>query len=466
VSIPAKDPSSVPASADVAVVGAGFAGLAAARELVRRGRDVVVLEGRDRVGGRSATATIAGVRVDLGATFVGPTQDAVIALAAELGCPTVPTYSHGKNLIRWRGKVRTYRSTIPKLSILELLDVSRIQWRFERVCRRVPVEDPWSAPIADALDAVSLEQWLRSVRAGAATRELMAIMSRVTWGCEPDAVSMLHAVRYVKAAGGLARMLDVKGGAQQDRFPGGTQQIALRIAEELGERVLLGAVVDTVERRDDGRLVVGFGTGRVEVDAVIVAVAPQHRQAITFRPELDSQYRELTRHWPLGRLSKAYAAYDKPFWRTAGYSGEALSDEGPVFITFDVSPSDDGPGILLGFTDVRTFDRLPPQQRRARALDGFATLFGAAALEPIDYLDHCWGTEGFAPGGPTAAVPPRSWTRYGPWLRRPVNGIHWAGTETADVWTGFLDGAVRSGLRAAAEVDRELSARSSSGGPG
>jgi monoamine oxidase len=105
--------------------------LTAARELDRRGYQVLVLEGRDRVGGRSYTTTLAGVPVDLGATFVGPTQDAVLALAAEVGCATVPTYSRGKNLIHWQGRVRSYRSTIPKLSLIDLLDVSRIQWRFD-----------------------------------------------------------------------------------------------------------------------------------------------------------------------------------------------------------------------------------------------------------------------------------------------------------------------------------------------
>ena len=447
----------IPASADVAVVGAGFAGLAAARELVRLGHDAVVLEGRDRVGGRSSTATIAGIPVDLGGTFVGPTQDAVIALARELGCETVPTHSRGKNLIRWRGKVRSYRSTIPRLSILELLDVSRIQWRFERVCRKVPVDKPWDASVADALDSRSLDEWLRSVHASAGTRDLMAIMARVTWGCEPDAVSMLHAVRYVKAAGGLSRMLDVEGGAQQDRFPGGTQQIAQRMAEELGSRVVLGAVVRRIERHGDGSLSVTSDAGTVTAKAVVVAIPPEHRAAIAFLPDLPPEYGKLAQHWPQGNLSKAYAAYEKPFWRAKGLSGEALSDEGPVFITFDVSPGDDGPGILLGFTDARTFDPLSPAERREQALSGFATLFGEAALSPIDYLDHRWGAEQFAPGGPTAAVPPGSWTTYGPWLRKPVEGIFWAGTETADEWTGFLDGAVRSGRRAAAEVHRALS---------
>ena len=381
----------------------------------------------------------------------------MLALAAELGCETVPTYGRGKNLIRWRGRVRSYRSTIPRLSMLELVDVSRIQWRFERISRQVPVHEPWTAPTAHKLDAQSLDAWLRSVYAGASTRDLMAIVARVTWGCEPDEVSMLHAVRYVKAAGGLGRMLDVEGGAQQDRFPGGTQQIAVRMADELGPRVVLSAVVRRIERRAEDAVTVEYDQGRVAARSVIVAIPPEHRAGIVFEPALPAEYEKLAQHWPQGRLSKAYAAYDTPFWRADGRSGEAVSDEGPVFITFDVSPGDKGPGILLGFTDARTFDPLSAADRRDRALAGFATLFGDAALQPIDYVDHCWGTEKFAPGGPTAAVPPGSWTTYGPWLRKPVDRIVWAGTETADAWTGFLDGAVRSGKRAAAEVDRMLS---------
>jgi monoamine oxidase len=446
-----------PRNADVVVVGAGFAGLSAARELSRLGYDVVVLEGRDRVGGRSSTTTIAGTPIDLGGTFFGPTQDAVIELASELGCVKVPTYRRGKNLIQWRGRVRAYRSTIPRLSMIELFDVSRIQWRFERICRRVSVAEPWATPIAENLDEQSLDRWLRSLHASASTRDLMAIMSRVTWGCEPDQVSMLHAVRYVKAAGGLGRMLDVDGGAQQDHFPGGTQQIAQRIAEELGTRVRLNTIVRRIERHSDGTLTVSADDGDVTARAVVVAIPPAHRAAIDFSPALPAEYEKLAQHWPQGNLSKAYAAYETPFWRANGCSGEALSDEGPVFITFDVSPEDKGPGILLGFTDPRTFDPLSPTERRERALAGFAALFGDAALQPIDYIDHCWGTEDFAPGGPTAAVPPGSWTTYGPWLRKPVERVFWAGTETADEWTGFLDGAVRSGHRAAAEVHKALS---------
>ncbi|WP_442929006.1 flavin monoamine oxidase family protein [Mycobacterium sp. MS1601] len=439
---------------DVVVVGAGFAGLTAARELVRSGHEVLVLEGRDRVGGRTAPGSVAGVPVDLGAAFVGPTQDAVLTLAAELDCPTTPTYNSGANLIRWRGRVRTYNSTIPALSIVSLMDVARIQWQFAQLVRAVPLAQPWTAPRAQSLDDQSLADWLAAVRAMESTRDLLAIMSRVTWGCEPADVSLLHAVRYVKAAGGLARMLDVRNGAQQDHFAAGTHAIAERMAADLGERVQLSATVDAVEYTDTGVSVVSTA-GTVSARALVVAVPPQHRGHITFSPALPAGSAQLPRVWPQGALSKAFAAYDTPFWRADGRSGQALSDTGPVFITFDVSAST-GPGVLLGFVDSREFDEWDDAQRRDRALDCFAELFGEAARSPVDYVDFRWGSEPFSPGGPTAAVPPGSWTTVGRWLREPVGPIFWAGTETADEWTGFLDGAVRSGLRVAVEVTAML----------
>ncbi|KAA1248474.1 flavin monoamine oxidase family protein [Mycobacterium simiae] len=440
---------------DVVIVGAGFAGLAAARDLTRQGHDVLVLEGRNRVGGRSLTGSVAGLPADMGGTFVGPTQDALLALARELGVPTIPIYRDGKNLIHWRGAVRGYTGTIPRLSVAGLLDIARLRWQFQRLARSIPISAPWDARRAHRLDSVTLDDWLRSARATASSHDLMAIMTRVTWGCEPQDVSMLHAARYVRAAGGLDRLLDVENGAQQDRFAGGTQQIAELTAAELGGRVVLDAPVRRIYRHGAG-VTVTSDQGQAEAGFVIVAIPPAHRAAIEFHPPLPPEYQQLAAHWPQGRLSKAYAAYSTPFWRANGFSGQALSDQGPVFITFDVSPHDDGPGILMGFVDARAFDSLPPEQRRSEALRCFASLFGEHALKPLDYVDYRWGTEEFAPGGPTAAVPPGSWTRYGPLLREPVGPIHWAGTETADEWSGYLDGAVRSGQRAAAEVSALL----------
>jgi len=265
-----------------------------------------------------------------------------------------------------------------------------------------PLTEPWTARRAARLDSQSLGQWLRSVRAGATTSDLLAIMARVTWGCEPDDVSMLHAARYARAAGGLDRMLDVENGAQQDRFAAGTQQIAAAAAAELGDRVRIGsrrAAHRLSRRRRNGHQ--RKGHGRTPNTSLSLS-PPEHWSIIEFTPALPAEHRQLPAQWPQGRLSKAYVAYPTPFWRSAGFSGEALSDEGPVFITFDVSPQPDGPGILLGFVDARKFDELPADQRRQRALECFAALFGDEALKPIDYVDHRWGAEEFAPGGPTA----------------------------------------------------------------
>jgi monoamine oxidase len=441
---------------DVVVIGAGLAGLTAARDLVGRGYDVTVLEGRDRVGGRTFSGTLAGVPVDRGASFVGPTQDAVLKLAADLGCATTPTYHNGANLIRWRGRVQRYSGTIPKLGLIGLLDIGRIQWQFERIARDISITEPWKSKNAAKLDDISLGGWLRSIKASAGSRDLMAIMSRVTWGAEPDEVSMLHALRYVKTSGGLDRMLDVVGGAQQDHFPGGTHEMAQRIAAELGDRIRLSAKVSRIEWSESA-VAVTSSAGVVDARRAIVAIPPAHRLDIDIAPALPIEYQQLSQRWPQGALTKSYAAYRTPFWRAKGLSGQALSDQGPVFITFDVSP-ETGPGVLLGFTDPRGFDALPEDQRRAQVLACFTALFGEDAAKPIDYLDQRWGAETFASGGPTAAVPPGSWTEFGGLLRTPVGPLHWAGTETADEWTGFMDGAVRSGQRAANEVARALTA--------
>jgi monoamine oxidase len=325
-----------------------------------------------------------------------------------------------------------------------------VQRQFERITRTVNISDPWNSPTAAKLDSISLGEWLRSIRATAGTRDLMSIMSRVTWGAEPDEVSLLHAARYVKTSGGLDRMLDVVGGAQQDHFIDGSHEMAQRIAAELGDRIRLRAAVSRIEWSDDA-VAVTSTAGVVEARRAILAIPPAHRQDIDIAPALPIGYQQLAQRWPQGALTKSYAAYPTPFWRANGLSGQALSDQGPVFITFDVSPPE-GIGILLGFTDPRGFDAQPEQKRREHVLACFTALFGEQAANPIDYLDQRWGAETFAPGGPTAAVPPGSWTEFGRLLRQPVGPLHWAGTETADEWTGFMDGAVRSGQRAAAEV--------------
>ena len=445
-----------PASVDVVVVGAGLAGLMAARELVRAGLSVVVVEGRDRVGGRTLNATVAGTHVDLGGTFVGPTQREVLALAEELGIAASPTYDEGANLVRWRGRTRRYKGMIPfPIGARALLGVGWAQWRYERLARGVPPGAPWTAKRAKELDGQTLASWLRKIRAGSGARELMTLVSRLTWACEPEEVSLLHALHYTAAAGGMDALYTTTGGAQDRHFHLGAQTLSTRLADALPEgSVVLERPARKIEWSADGA-VVRSHSFQVAAKAVVIAVAPQHRADIRFAPQLPLAHHELPRRWPQGVITKAYAVYETPFWREAGLSGQSLSDTGPIEATFDASPSDGSRGVLLGFAggdNSRAFERLPEGERRKQALAAFAALFGERALRPVGYLDQRWSAEEISPGGPTAAVPPGSWTRYGPTLAEPVGPIYWAGTETADRWTGFLDGAVSSGKRAAAEV--------------
>ncbi|TDC03543.1 monooxygenase, partial [Streptomyces sp. 8K308] len=340
-----------------------------------------------------------------------------------------------------------------------LLDLDRTMRQFERLAGHVPVGAPWLAPRARRLDARTLESWLRGIRAGRTARDLFALVARASWGCEPGELSLLHALHYVHACGGFSPMLDTAAGAQREHFVAGAHTLAERLAAELGDRVLLGAPALRVEWRRPEGVTVHTPRGELAARRAVLAVPPALRRTIGFAPALPPRHQQLAQRWPQGVLGKVYAVYDRPFWRAGGLSGQALVDVGPVSSTFDVTRDRYGPGILLGFVGgdhARAFFGLPPAERRRAALGLFRALFGPRADRVVAYTDHCWGAEPFCGGGPTAAVPPGAWTRYGPWLASPVGPLHWAGAETVGRWGGFMDGAVRSGERAAVEVRAAL----------
>ena len=442
--------------ADVAVVGAGLAGLAAARRLTAAGRSVVVLEARDRVGGRTLNEPVGpgpDQVIELGAQWVGPTQHRLLALARELGIATYPTHAEGEYLFAAGEKVDRYRGTIPPMNPLALADLGQAMARLNLMARGVPLEAPWTARRAARWDAQTFETWLRrNVRAPSA-RAMLRLALEAVWAIDAVEPSLLHVLFYIHSAGRLETLLDTEGGAQQDRFVGGTQQLSHKLAEPLD--VVLEAPVRAIAQDAEGVTVRADGADEVRAGRVIVAVPVPLGAGMAWTPALPYDRVGVVQRMAMGSVVKCMAVYDEPFWRADGLSGQAAALDGPVKVVYDNSPPGGRPGVLLGFFEGRAAQaamRMPVEDRRTTVLTAFARFFGARALSPERYVDRAWGEDEWSRGCYGAYLPPGGWTGFGPALRRPVGRIHWGGAETAVVWNGYMDGAVSSGERAADEV--------------
>jgi monoamine oxidase len=456
--------------ADVVVVGAGFAGLTAALRLKQAGKSVLVLEARNRVGGRAHNAAIPGGQVtERGAAFIGPTQDHIAKLASDFGVGTFPTYDTGDNVYVRDGNRSTYSDTGPTGTAppdpVILPELTLVVSQLDQMSTEVPVDAPWNAAKAASYDAQTLQSWVDSNTATPQFRELVPMATRPIFGAEPRELSLLFTLFYIAASGNeqnpgtFERNFNTRMGAQQDRFDGGTQLVTLRVAKRLGKkRVLLKQAVKRIVQKRGGVVV---HTKRLEVHAkrVIVAVPPTLAGRIDYRPDLPPERDQLTQRLPQGNLTKVAAVYDRPFWRDAGLTGTAVSTDGFVSATFDDTPPGGSPGVVFGFVggdQSIAFNALPAGDRRGAVLGQFTQFFGPAASSPIAYLESNWAAERWSRGSPVGIAGPGVYTGYGPALRRPVGRIHWAGTETSTYWNGYMDGAVRSGERAAAEVLGEI----------
>ena len=458
-----RNGSSADREADVAVVGAGLAGLAAARRLVAAGLAVVVLEARDRVGGRTLNEPVGDDPeqvVELGGQWVGPTQHRLLELTRELRVATHPTYGEGENLFLWGEKLTRYTGTIPRINPVALADLGAAMARLNRMARKVPPEAPWDARAAARWDGQTFGTWMRRNVPTRGGRGLLQLALEGVWATDPTEPSLLHVLFYIRSAGSLEALVDTEGGAQQDRFVGGSQLLALRMAQELGDRVVLGAPVRAVDMHRDGATVTADGLD-VRARRVIVAIPVPLSARIAWSPAMPHARDALTQRMAMGSVVKSMAVYDEPFWRAQGLSGQATAATGPVKVVYDNSPPGGRPGVLLGFFEGRAAQdamRVSQDVRRSMVLDVFARFFGPRARQAERYVDKAWGEEEWSRGCYGAYLPPGGWTGFGSSLRAPVGCVHWAGAETATVWNGYMDGAVSSGERAADEVVRALSA--------
>jgi monoamine oxidase len=473
----------------VVVVGAGLAGLTAATDLVAAGRDVILLEARDRVGGRTLNHSIGGGHiVEVGGQWLGPAKDvpaadpttgdvrgqsAVDAVRRGVGLARFPTYNEGQ-YVDYRSDLPTHRSTysgrIPTDDPAGVAEAARALATLDALAKTVPLDKPWTAPRAAAWDAMTFQTWMDvgDTTPGAdglpgtsgpgivspGGRKLIQLAFESVWSAEPRDVSFLHALFYIHSAGSMESLVNTGGGAQQDRVVGGSQLLSLRLAARLGSRVRLSSPVRRVEQSARGVLVAGDGFS-VAADRVVVALPPTLCGRIDWRPAMPAMRDQLTQRIPMGTVIKVQCVYDEPFWRKDGLAGQATSDTGPVKVTFDNSPPDGKVGVLMGFiegTDGRVAQRLSAAERRKGVVESFARYFGDKARKVEQYVEKSWAAEEYTRGCYAGYFPPGVWSDYGTELRAPVGRIHWAGTETAEEWNGYMDGAVRSGHRVAKEV--------------
>jgi monoamine oxidase len=398
------------------------------------------------------TVEMDGCQVDLGAHWVGPTQRRVLALADEFGIEIEKQYLDGKHLLNLGGERRTYRGNIPLLSPLATLDTGMGMARAELRRLLVQRETPWRSRGARRLDSYTLAHFIHGLRTEGA-RGMFTIVARTVFGAEPSELSYLYFLWYAQCAGGVMQLTDFKGGAQDAHLRGGSQQICEHIAAELGGDVLLGSPA-TALKHDGKGVSIKVGRRRIKAAKAIVAVSPAVAARIEYDPGLAAR-EALGQRMPMGAYMKGVAIYDRAWWRDRGLSGLALADRGPVQMTVDASPAGGSPGVLIGFVTgapARAVTQLEPDARRRVVLEAMADAVGAEAASPRSYRDFNWLEEPWSRGGPVGLMAPGTLTGLGHLLREPAGPVHWAGTDTATEWNGYMEGAIQAGERAATEA--------------
>lgn len=446
-------------SCDVVVIGAGPSGLSAACQLANAGVDVLVLEARDRVGGRTLSQTLDnGVTIDIGGQWVAPSQSRVLKLAEKLGLEIFQTYEDGDGLVLSESVVSRFSGVSRHDEEAVSVDIEQARQKIEDLAASIPLDAPWQHPEAQFLDRLTYAEWIEQNLKTDFGKWLFNFNAPGVFSVDASELSMLHVAFYFGAGGGFGVVTGTRGGGQDSRFHTGMQQLSIGLAKELGSRICSNEVVIKIEQSDTGVRVVSE-TSETIAKYVIVAISPTLAGRIRYQPAMTAARDGLMQRMPMGTAIKMMLIYDKPFWREDGLSGFALTDRDVPQLIYDNSPEDGSCGILLGFTEglpARRWITEAPEIRMAEAIKTAVACFGERASKPLDFIDKSWTEEEFSRGCYAGTMTPGTWTTFGHALRTPVGRIHWAGTETATFWNGYVEGAIQAGERAADEVLAQL----------
>lgn len=441
---------------DVVIVGAGLSGLIAAREVLRAGHEPLVLEASDRVGGRILTEEpTPGVFLELGAQWIGDTHHRMIALAEELGVALYPQFEIGETSYEFSGVVQREAAFHAEYGD-DIAAVEQVLRRLDEMAATVAVAEPWAAPEADTWDRITVAQWYDAQGLSPVGRELLEICTVGILAVPTSEVSLLGLLVNVVTCGVTADLLsESEGGAQTQRFVGGTDQIPKRLAAHLGDRVVLNSPVQTIEYTDDAVTVTCRGGVVARGRRVIVALAPTLAGRILYDPPLPGRRDQLTQRMPQASAHKMFALYDEPFWRDDGLNGQLISDAGPARMTNDSCMPNEELGIILGFLEgenARIEGRWDADRRHDAFRDELARHFGPRAAKPDLIVEGGWADKEWTRGCYNANPGPCGWIHFGAALVAPIGPISWAATETALAWSGYMEGAVDAGERAAREA--------------
>lgn len=433
---------------DVAIIGAGLAGLTAARDLRRAGcESFLVLEARDRVGGRTLNHDLGnGYISEAGGQWIGPGQTSVADLARELNVDTFPQYYEGKTVmlggdgrieIDLKGTFGTDEKIAAKLSELSHDVPSGAPWKSRRI-------DEFDIPIGD---------WLAQQDIKPEERPGWDSTFTLTTGAMPAKMGMLHFLSMINSANSrYSELEDIKDSAQGTRFVGGSQILSTRLAQQLDDKVRLSCPVRRISDWDQDVVTLHTDQGEVRARQVVMALSPPLCQQIQFEPALPAARANLQRAWPAHSPGRKTAmVYKRPFWRDEGLNGHIFQVGGPLLWAYDNSPPGGEIGVINAF-HVNAALPSEPDAAQAMLTEIYAQALGSQALAPVSFHDHDWAFSDPWTITCVSAIPAGFWPAHGEALRPPCGKLIWSGTETADIWAGYMDGAVRSGHQAALQA--------------